>query len=396
MAVHHSTFEESMQAALQGPDTQRVARPAGRRQTQQETIMSKLARVLAVGALLTVMSLGSTAHAQDGDAPSLQAGITQSDPSQPQPPGTPEDPGTPTDPGTPVDPGTTPGSTTTTTTHPPVVRPTSLPVTVSPRTGGPGTTVIVRADLRGCQRPDSGHGFFQDADGRDVDGLSIWLVSEHVSGGRRYTGRYRIANNDAAGLGQFGVVCDKSIVGFADFRVQPSRSPVPVRVTPQAAGRGTTVKITAEVGWCQRIHIWFYDSKADGLTMAGGAKPIAPQLPIEAGTVTASYTLTRKDAIGPARFRVVCGIDIDNARVGEASFRVLAPNGGGTGGDDPVNDPNKPTQLPKRVDTGQGGTADGTGHDGLDPMLLLPAAGLVLIALAAGLWLRQTTTRGRL
>jgi hypothetical protein len=29
-------------------------------------------------------------------------------------------------------------------------------------------------------------------------------------------------------------------------------------------------------------------------------------------------------------------------------------------------------------------------------MLLLPAAGLVLIALAAGLWLRQTTIRGRL
>jgi hypothetical protein len=143
-------------------------------------------------------------------------------------------------------------------------------VTASPRAGRPGTTVTVRADLRGCTRPNSGHGFFQDAEGRDVDGLSIWLVSEHVSGGRWYTGRYRITNNDAAGLGQFGVVCDKSIVGFTNFRVQPSSSSIPVRVTPQAAARGTTVKITAEVGWCQQIHIWFYDHKSDGLTMASG------------------------------------------------------------------------------------------------------------------------------
>jgi hypothetical protein len=350
--------------------------------------MSKLARVLAIGALLTAMSLGSTAHAQDGDAPSQQAGITQSDPSQPQPPGTPEDPGTP------GDPGTTPGSTTTTTTRPPVVRPTSLPVTVSPRAGGPGTTVTVRADLRGCLRADSGHGFFQDVDGRDVDGLSIWLTSEHVSGGRWYTGRYVIAKNDAAGLGQFGVVCDKSIVGFTNFRVQPSRSPVPVRVSPQAAARGTTVKITAEVGWCQRIHIWFYDSKSDGLTEAGGAKPIAPHLPIDAGTVTASYTLTRRDAIGPASFRVVCGIDIDHARVGEASFRVLASDGQPSGGNDQTADRND-TQLPNRIDTGQGGTANGVSNGGLDPAWLLPAAGLLLIALAFGLWLRQTVIRRR-
>lgn len=49
--------------------------------------MSKLARILAVAALLTAMSLGSSAHAQDGDVHSQQAGVTQSDPSQPQPPG---------------------------------------------------------------------------------------------------------------------------------------------------------------------------------------------------------------------------------------------------------------------------------------------------------------------
>ena len=41
-----------------GPGQTAGRRPAGRRQTQRETTMSKLARVLAVGALLTAMSLG--------------------------------------------------------------------------------------------------------------------------------------------------------------------------------------------------------------------------------------------------------------------------------------------------------------------------------------------------
>jgi hypothetical protein len=339
--------------------------------------MSRLVRVLVVGAVLVVLSLGSTAHAQDSEDPSQPAGVTQPAPT-PDPPA--QDPPVQV---APEDPGTT-----TTTTRPPVARPKSLPVTVSPQAGVPGTTVTVRADLRGCVRPDSGSGFFQDADGRDVDGLSKWLDQEGVSGGRWYTGRYRIANDDAAGLGQFGVVCDQSIVGFANFRVLPSRSPVSVRVTPQAGGRGTTVKVTAEVGWCQRINVWFYDSKSDGLTEAGGAKRIEPNLPVEAGTVTASYTLTRKDAIGPARFTVVCGTDIDHARVGEASFRVLG-SGGGSGGNDATG--NDRTQLPKRVDTGLGPTAD----RGLDPAWLLLPAGLLLIALAAALRLRQAATSRR-
>jgi len=362
---------------------------------------SKLARILAISVVLSALSLG-TAHAQEsGDTLSQPAGITQSDPSQPQPgEPTPQPPGTPEDPAPPEDPGTTPESTTTTTTRPQVVRPKSLPVTVSPRAGRPGTTVTLRADLRGCTRPGSARGFFNEVHEWDTDGLSRWLVSEHVSGGRWYTGRYRITSDIPAGLGRFAVICDNGrpnfIIGFATFQVQPSRSPVPVRVTPQAAARGTTVKFIAEVGWCQRIHIWFYDHKSDGLTMAGGAKPITPSLPIEDGKVTASYTLTRKDAIGPARFRVVCGTDIDNARVGEASFRVLAANGQPSGGADQTANRNDNTQLPNRIDTGLGGTADGTGQGGgLDPAVLLPAAGLLLITLAAGLWLGQRTARRR-
>ena len=137
--------------------------------------------------------------------------------------------------GTSAGPSSTPGPTTTT--HPPVVRPKSLPVTVSPRAGGPGTTVTVRTDLRGCTRPGSAHGFFLDRLAYGVDGASRRLVREHVTGGRWYSAKYLVTNRDAVGQGEFGVVCDFNLPtateGHATFRVQPSRSPVPVRVTPR-------------------------------------------------------------------------------------------------------------------------------------------------------------------
>ena len=362
--------------------------------------MPNLARVLAVGALLAAMSLGSTAHAQDDDAQSQPAGGTQSDPSQPQPQDetATQPPGTPEEEGTPEETSTTPASTTTT--HPPVVRPKALHVSVSPGTGGQGTTVTVRADLRGCTRPGSVEGFFLDRSGDGVDGASRRLVREHVAGGRWYSAQYLVTNQDAVGQGQFGVACDLNLPtatqGQASFRVQPSRSPVPVRVTPQAAARGTTVKLTADVGRCERLNIWFYDSRSDGLTQAGGAKPITAQRVTDAGRFTASYTLTRRDAIGPARFRVVCGLDIDNARVGQASFRVLAANGQPSGGNDQAANRIDDSQLPSRIDTGQGGTAAGTSQGRLDAVRLLPVAGLLLISLAVGLWLRQANARQRL
>jgi hypothetical protein len=50
-------------------------------------------------------------------------------------------------------------------------------------------------------------------------------------------------------------------------------------------------------------------------------------------------------------------------------------------------------RVPSRVDTGLGGTAGGAGHGGLQPTWLLLPAGLLLIALAAALRLRQPTRR---
>ena len=177
----------------------------------------------------------------------------------------------------------------------------------------------------------------------------------------------------------------------------PPRQPIRVTVTPPAGGAGTTVQLTAEVGQCHRVYAWFYDSKSEGLTIAGGAKPIKPLRVTAAGRLTASYTLTRKDATGPARFTAVCGYPDGTARAGQASFQVRAP-GGGTGAGSGDNNTNRNaanrtdgTQIPTQIDTGLGGTADG----GIDPVWLLLPAGLLLIAVAAWLRLRQATARRR-
>jgi hypothetical protein len=166
--------------------------------------------------------------------------------------------------------------------------------------------------------------------------------------------------------------------------------PILVTVTPRAGGVGTTVRLTAEVGHCQQVYAYFYDSKSDGVTIAGGAKPIKPLRVTTAGRLTASYTVTRKDATGPARFTAVCGLGDGTARAGEASFQVRAPSGGtGASGRDNNANRNNGTQIPTQIDTGLGGTAD----RGIDPLWLLFPAGLLLIALGAGLWLRQATIR---
>lgn len=103
--------------------------------------------------------------------------------------------------------------------------------------------------------------------------------------------------------------------------------------------------------------------------------------------------MSSKDAVGWGRFGVSCGRTTDSYRVGYASFQVLSqPVGEPTPPNDPggpVYHPKGPVQVPTQIDTGLGGTAD----RGLDPMLLLPAAGLLLIAVAVGLRLRQASRR---
>ena len=97
--------------------------------------------------------------------------------------------------------------------------------------------------------------------------------------------------------------------------------------------------------------------------------------------------------VGPAKFTVSCDARSDTYRLGSASFRVLASNGQGSGGPPSsgvkIDRNNGKLQVPNRVDTGLGPTADG----GIDPIWLLLPAGLLLIVLAAALRLRRPTRR---
>lgn len=245
---------------------------------------------------------------------------------------------------------------------------------VSPQAGGPGTTVNVSADVSGCTQPQSAKGTFGSA--------ARPLTGQGVSGGR-FTAHYLVTERDPVGVGRFRVVCDNANVGSTTFQVRSAPVSVSLVLSRRAGGPGTTVRITAEVrGGCDPAYAFFQDRK--------GANKPATILSLTDRQLVATYTVSSKDAVGWGRFGASCNMRTDRYRIAYASFRVLAPGGGGgPGGGDPVNDPNKPTQLPKRVDTGLGPTADG----GIDPVWLLLPAGLLLIALAAALRLRQPTRR---
>jgi hypothetical protein len=378
MAVHHSTFEESMQAALQGQDENQLARPAGRRHTQRETTMSKLARVLAVGALLTAMSLGSAAHAQTSGTPSQPASGTPSQPAGGTQPGPNPDPGTPTPPA------------------PPVLQ--QLTVSASPAQGQPGTTVALTADLGRCPQLTTATGAFYDHAGRSrpLAGL-ITRASQFIA-------HYTVTARDAVGSGRFQVDClhDTTVVGRGSVNFQVLGSPPPSirvsRVSPPAGRPGTVVTVTAEVrGGCDPADAFFQDRKGLGVPAAAKHATIVGRGDRQ---LIARYTITNNDAVGQGRFGVDCDLGKPTHRVGYANFQVQIQPPPPTSGPNPrfgggqVDYGNGGTvQVPDRIDTGQGGTADGTRHSGLDPVWLLPLAGLLLIAVAVGLRLRQASRR---
>jgi hypothetical protein len=163
------------------------------------------------------------------------------------------------------------------------------------------------------------------------------------------------------------------------------------------------------------VYVWFYDSKAEGLTVAGGARRVSQVRVTTDGTLFASYTMTSKIAAGSGRFSVVCGFEDGTARSGVTGFRVLAPAGAGSsagrgssagtggavsgsrqvnGSDQQVQFPDEQGQFSDQVDTGLDGTGDSAAPSRFGS-LLLPAAGLLLAALAGGLWLGQTMARRR-
>ena len=347
--------------------------------------MSKSARVLAVGALLTAMSLGSAAHAQTSGTPSQPASGTPSQPAEGSQPGSAS--------------ATDPGSTTTTTAPPPAVR--RLPVTGSSRHGQVGTTVTLTADLSGCSQFTSASGLFLDHAGRGRP-----LAGQTVTRDLRLIARYTVSARDAVGWGRFKVACyqDMTTIGLGNFsfEVRPAPSlpprpiPVTVSVSPRSGRPGTTVTITADVrGGCDPAYAFFQDRKGWGVSAAAKGTTIVR---VSDRQLVARYTITNNDAVGRGRFGVACDLRQNTYRIGYASFKVrshqapIPPNGPDkppTGGD-PVNYGGDGTvQLPDQIDTGLGGTAD-RGHD---PVWLLLPAGLLLIAAALGLRLRQVSRR---
>jgi hypothetical protein len=321
--------------------------------------VSKFARIFAPIAMLAVMSIGTAAHAQD--AGSSAPGATT--------------------------PGATPGSSVTT--IPP--RPKPIQVTNDPPTGSLGTTVKVSADVRGCTRPASAKGEF-----RDVVGGVVPLTNQVVTGNSRFTGQFRVNGGNSVGWGKVRVFCDAGLPtatqGYDGFWVAPVPGGIAVSVTPTAGGPGTVVKVRADIhGDCDPLFPFFKDAKARQSNLSDARRPHDRQ-------VVGQYTITSRDAVGQGRFYVTCNARTDFFSIGYASFWVRARSTGGSVSGGPLsghvtaNRGNGKVQVPTAIDTGLGGTADGT-HKGIDPQRLLPPAWVLLVVAAVAMRTYQVIRR---
>jgi hypothetical protein len=188
----------------------------------------------------------------------------------------------------------------------------------------------------------------------------------------------------------------------------PTAPPALLELTVGGSSRqgrlGTTVALIADLRSCPQ------PISASGVFLdhAGTGRPLTG-LTVASGRLTARYTVGARDAVGWGHFKITCWRDTPAgatpAGVGNWSFQVRAvagrtpshgPNNNPPNGGPQVNYGNDGTvQLPSEIDTGQGGTADGIHHPVMDPVWLMPLAGLMLIAVAVGLRLRHTTSRRR-
>jgi hypothetical protein len=326
--------------------------------------MSRLARIVAPVAMLAVMSIGGVAHAQDPGSSSSGASA----------------------------PGATPGSAT--------AAPKPIPVTTNRWSGQAGATVRVSANVRGCAQPGSARGEFIDHVGAVRP-----LADQVVTWNARFTARFDVNSRDVVGWGKVKVVCDAGLPtatqGYAEFWVAPVPGKIAVWITPTAGGPGTVVTVRADVrGDCDPFYAFFEDGKGRHANLRD-----APSLRSRDRQVVGQYTITGRDAVGRGRVGVSCNATTDYFRIGYASFWVRAAggtgrssggrvSGGSTSGGVTVNRDNGKIQLPSEIDTGLGGTADGSSQ-GRDPAWLLLPAGLLLITAGVGISLRQASRRRR-
>jgi hypothetical protein len=281
-----------------------------------------------------------------------------------------------------------------------------LTVNGSSRQGQVGATVALSADVRDCPQAIYASGVFVDHTGtrRQLTGLTV--------NGGRLTTRYTVGGRDAVGWGHFTITCWRETpagatpagVGNWSFQVLPrGPGPLAVAASPSAGRPGTVVTVTADIrGGCDPADASFQDHRRWGVSAAAKHATIVARSDRQ---LVARYTVSNKDAVGRGRFVVACNQDTAGYRVGSASFQVRAvagrnpspvPNNNNNqaNGGPQVNYGNDGSvQLPSEIDTGQGGTADGVHHSIMDPVWLLPLAGLVLIAVAVGLRLHQTSRR---
>ena len=179
--------------------------------------------------------------------------------------------------------------------------------------------------------------------------------------------------------------------GIPDSWSEPV-GPTRVRVSPQTGGPGTVVTMVADLqGSCGTGYAFFQDRKQAGTSKATVLRDDG-SYDMKANRVVARYTVSSKDAVGWGRFAMSCDMRLDTYRVGYAKFRVL--RSGASAGKN-ITDRNDGSQLPNRIDTGLGGTADDAGQGGFDPTRLLLPAGLLLIIVGAGLGLRQAARSRR-
>jgi hypothetical protein len=283
--------------------------------------MSKLARALAVGVLLTAMSVGGIAHAQESDDPPTQGGVTQPDPAPSPDPGPTPAPQPDPDPEPAPDPQPDPDPESTPDSDP---EPAPDPETEAKPQTQPTT-----------EKPDPSDGI-----------PDSW--SEPVG-------------------------------------------PTRVRVSPRAGGPGTVVTLVADIqGSCEGGYAFFQDRKQVGTGKATVLRD-GDSYDTKANRVVARYTISSKDAVGWGQFAMSCDMRLDTYRVGYARFRVLGSDGTVA---KRTSDRNDDSQLPNRIDTGLGGTADDS-QGGLEPTRLLLPAGLLLIVVGAGLGLYQAVRTRR-
>jgi hypothetical protein len=128
--------------------------------------------------------------------------------------------------------------------------PRSIPVTVTPRAAGAGTTVKLAADVRGC---DLVHTFFYDrkSKGSGVNGGGRPLARLRITGDRWLAAEYTVTKRDAVGQGRFGVLCnlhhDNYREGYASFQVKAggSSNDSDSGDNPTASTNNPTVQVSA-------------------------------------------------------------------------------------------------------------------------------------------------------